>query len=166
MSDQKGITNLYRFNLLDTTFSQVSSFDKGIQDYDLHFDEDAISYMMLDRGFKKVYHSNSLDLDGNRFTQPTPRQERKQSQFLFTRRNSVESGFELEIEDDTTEVFDPLEPDDFIFERETVPTEKRPPPDYIDTDNYVFSDEVEGAYEPDSFFATYEQLQRLSLIHI
>lgn len=161
LSDQKGITNLYRFNLLDTTFSQVSSFDKGIQDYDLHFDQDAIAFMMLDKGFKKVYHNKSLDLDQNNFTQPTPRQKRKQSQFLFTRRNSVESGFELEEDPvDSTEVFDPLEPDDFVFEEETVPNRPKPSSDYIDTDNYVFSDEVEGGYEPDSFFATYEQLQR------
>ena len=160
LSDQKGITNLYRFNLLDTTFSQVSSFDKGIKDYDLHFDQNSISFMMLDKGLKKVFHSKSVDLGGSNFTMPTPRQRRKQSQYLFTRRNSVETDFELDLEEDTTVVFNPLEPDEFEFQEETVPNRPKPPSDYIDTDNYVFSDEVEGAYEPDSFFANHDQLQQ------
>jgi hypothetical protein len=160
LSDQKGITNLYRFNLLDTTFSQVSSFDKSIKDFDLHFDEDAISFMMLDKGFQKVYHSKTLDLDQDNFTKPTPRQNIKQSRYLFTRRNTPESGFTIEVEPDSTVVFDPLEPDDFVFESEPVEGPKNKlPSGYIDTDNYLFSDEVKDDYEPDSFFANYEKMQ-------
>ncbi len=161
LSDQKGITNLYRFNLLDTTFSQVSSFNSGIDDYDLHFDNDAISFMMLNKGFHKVYHDRTLNLDGDNFTQPTPRQQVKQSRFLFTRRNTPDSGFELELEDDTTEVFNPLEPDDFAFQDEPQEGPKENlPPGYIDTDNYSFSDEVKDDYEPDSFFANYQKMTR------
>lgn len=161
LSDQKGITNLYRFNLLDTTFSQVTSFNKGIEDYDLHFNNDAIAFMMLDKGFQKVYHTKSVDLDGNNFTQPTPRQQVKQSRFLFTRRNTPDNGFELDLEEDTTEIFNPLEPDDFVFQDEPDqgPKEKLPP-GYIDTDNYSFSDEVKDDYEPDSFFANYQKMTR------
>ena len=161
LSDQKGITNLYRFNMLDTTFSQVSSFDKSIKDYDLHFDEDAVTFMMLDKGFQKVYLNKSIDLNGNNFTQPTPRQQVKQAKFLFTRRNTTENGFTLDIDTDTTEVFDPLEPDDFTFEEDTVviPQIGNRPPGFIDTDNFVFSDEIRDEYQPDSFFATYEKLQ-------
>jgi len=164
LSDQKGITNLYRFNMLDTTFSQVSSFDKGIKDYDLTFGEnDAISFMMLDKGFHKVYHNQSLNLDGNNFTQPTPRQKVKQAKFLFTRRTTAESDFTLNLESDSTEVFNPMEPDEFNFEEDQdtfVPTTNDLPPGYINTDNFVFSDEIRDEYQPDSFFATYQKLQR------
>ena len=163
LSDQKGITNLYRFNLLDTTFNQVSAFDKSIKDYDLNFgDEEAITFMMLDKGFHKVYRNKTLELDKNNFTKPTPRQQVKQAKFLFTRRTTAETDFTLALENDSTEVFDPLEPDDFTFEEELTETSEiqKLPPGYIDTDNFVFSDEVREDYQPDSFFATYQKLQR------
>ncbi|MCP4457472.1 MAG: translocation protein TolB [Cytophagales bacterium] len=162
LSDQKGITNLYRFNMLDTTFSQVSSFDKGIKDYDLNFGEDeAITFMMLDKGFHKVYHNDSLDLEGNNFTKPTPRQRVKQAKFLFTRRTAAETAFTIELENDSTDLLDTMEPDDFTFEEESIDPEKTNlPPGYIDTDNFVFSDEVRDEYQPDSFFATYQKLQK------
>jgi len=161
LSDQKGITNLYRFNMLDTTFSQVTNYDRGIKDFDLHFDDDAMAFMMLDEGLQKVYYNDDIDLDQNNFTPPTPRQEIKQAKYLFTRRKTPETGFNLELEEDTTEVFDTLEPDDFTFEEDTViQPEKDLPPGYIDTDNYVFSDEVKDDYTPDSFFSNYQQLQR------
>jgi hypothetical protein len=162
LSDQKGITNLYRFNMLDTTFSQVTNFDMGIEDYDLHFDGDAMSFMMLDKGIHKVYYDDQINLDQDRFTTPTPRQKVKQAKFLFTRRSTPETGFELDLEEkDSTEVFNPMEPDEFTFEEDTVvnPIDNLPS-GYIDTDNYVFSDEVKDDYEPDSFFQNYLALQR------
>lgn len=160
LSDQKGITNLYRFSLLDTTFSQVTAFDKGIQDFDLHFDKDAIAFMMLDKGAQKVYHNTTIDLDQDNFTQPTPRQNVKQSRFLFTRRNRQESGFTIEVEEpDSTQVFDPMEPDDFVFADEPLTPSQKVPPGYIDTDNYMFSDEIKEDYVPDSFFSNYEKMQ-------
>ena len=163
LSDQKGITNLFRFNMLDTTFNQVSSFDKSIKDYDLNFGgEEAITFMMLNKGFHKVYRDKYLDLGQNNFTQPTPRQQVKQAKFFFTRRTTAETDFKLAFDNDSTEIFNPLEPDDFTFEEDLTEASeiKKLPLGYIDTDNFIFSDEIREDYQPDSFFATYQKLQR------
>lgn len=164
LSDQKGITNLYRLNLLDSTFSQVSSFDKGILDYDLHFGEnEAISFMMLDKGSHKVYYNESLNLEGNNFTEPTPRQRVKQARFLFTRRATAASGFTLlELENDSAEVLDTMDPDEFTFAKESkdIAENRESSSGYIDTDYFVFNDEKEDEYQPDSFFATYQKFQK------
>jgi hypothetical protein len=161
LSDQKGITNLFRLSLLDTTFHQVTKFDKGLDDYDINFAENALSFIMLDKGFHKVYVNNSTDLESDNFTMPTPRQNAKQQRFLFARRNQPKKDFEVELPIDSTEIYNPMEPDKFVFEREVpVGPAKRVKDGYIDTDNYVFGDEVTTGYEPDSFFSNYKRMQR------
>ncbi len=169
LSDQKGITNLYQLNLLDTTFTQITNFNKSIKDFDLHFDNDAVSFMMLDEGFHKVYYDSTYNLEKSRFTLPTKRQDDKMTRFLQIRNDEEAEllvddppvrDFTIELDEDTTD-FDPLEPDAFIFEEDTTVTPDLPA-GFIDTDNYQFSDELEDDYRPNSFFSNFGFLERES----
>ncbi|MGK0252417.1 MAG: hypothetical protein ACI81G_001857, partial [Gammaproteobacteria bacterium] len=73
LSDQKGINNLYRYSLLDSTFTQVTNYQYSIQDYDLSFDPDRLTYIMLDKGKSRVYQEANIDLANSIFTPQTGR---------------------------------------------------------------------------------------------
>ena len=47
ISDQKGISNLYRYSFRDSVHTQITNFDRSIISYDLHFDPDMLTYIML-----------------------------------------------------------------------------------------------------------------------
>lgn len=185
ISDQKGIDNIFRYNLLDSTFSQVSNYNFTIQDYDMSFERGQLSFIMLDNGRSKVFHDENFDLERQIFTPQTARQRLEQARFVMNRYppkskpisiTPAEPEKEIEVEEDSL-----LLPDNFIFEglsdtilvskppveREVeiaeTPAPKAEDEGFIDTDNYVFEDEVRTpAYRPESFFSTYRRFEKKS----
>ncbi len=190
LSDQKGISNLYKYNLLDSTFVQLSNFQYGIQDYDLTFSPDRLSYLMLGNGRPRVYTSE-YNLETRMFTPQTARQRLFQARFLADRAASKKE--EVKSEPDNvqpvSEVLDSEEvsllPDSFIFDEDLtdstkvdksnpvtdLPAEGNLDDDFIDTDNYLFEDEKapslrqrQSKFKPESFFANYRKLEKESTI--
>lgn len=165
LSDQRGITNLYRYNFNDSIHSQITNFSKNILDYDLHFDEDGITFLMLDEGVEKVYYTNQVDFHDNQFTGQTPRQRYEQAKFVANRyvANQLLKPVGLkDVVSDTLAVDSTLlDTDNYIFEEEEVPQQEG----FVDTENYVFEgdDEEENEnYRPQSFFSTYRKFQQSS----
>ncbi|MEQ9303126.1 MAG: translocation protein TolB [Marinoscillum sp.] len=183
LSDQKGIPNLYKYNLLDSTFVQISNFEYSIDDYDISFEPNRLSYLMLDNGRPKVY-SEEYDLSRRVFTPQTARQRMQQAKFLATRIPKYRSVVEVPVEP----VEEPVKPDigvldslistdNYQFEDE-VDTAVISQPEvvsqeddgFIDTDNYTFEDEEEQprsprqTFRPESFFSNYRKLERENTI--
>lgn len=161
LSDQRGISNLFKYNFRDSTFIQVTSFDKSIANYDLHFDPDRFSYIMLDGGTEKIYLDKSPELSTSRFTPETPR-KRRENALMVVSRVTERTGAEVKpitFESTPKDVFDT---DAFEFEDEGENSEEAEAnPDWVDTDNYVFEDEGESSsYQPESFFTKYRNLER------
>ena len=190
LSDQKGITNLYKYNLLDSTFVQLSNFQYGIQDYDISFSPDRLSYMMLRDGRPRVYTSE-YNLESRMFTPQTARQRLFQAKFLANRNITKNGESKKAIPDKVQPVADVLEnsdslllPDSFIFDEDEpdssdvenkvteIPVTEEIDEDFIDTDNYVFEDERAPSarqqerpqFKPESFFANYRKLEKESTI--
>ncbi|MDH5610502.1 MAG: hypothetical protein OEY56_13575, partial [Cyclobacteriaceae bacterium] len=167
LSDQRGITNLFSYSFLDSTFHQITNFDRTVQDYDLHFNDDRMLYLLLERGAEQVYLNKEMDLDQNRFSPQTARQRMLQAQYVteIYNRRQLKAKQEEKKEKRETEALpkvdtmltgsnEPgIDPEDFRFEGE-------PENDLIDTDNYRFSDKVNtNQFRPESFFTNYQRLE-------
>ncbi|MEM9326352.1 MAG: translocation protein TolB, partial [Bacteroidota bacterium] len=180
LSDQRGIRNLYKYDFRDSLHSQLTNYSKSIQSYDLHFDQDGMTFLTLDDGVDKVYYTKSVDFGAKQFTGQTPRQRYKQAQFVanrYTQRTGI----------DLTDAGTPDIPDD--PDESIVPSDEEDltDPDLIDTENFAFEDEEEAIeeqegiidtenfvfegdsspqqqerqdYRPDSFFSTYQRFQQ------
>jgi Tol biopolymer transport system component len=74
LSDQRGITNLFRFNLQDSLLNQLTNYYTSIQDYSLHTASRRFTFVALQNGNERVHYEPSLDLNANRFTKATRRQ--------------------------------------------------------------------------------------------
>ncbi len=171
LSDQRGITNLFKYQLQDSTFIQVTNFDKSIKDYDLHFNGQGIVYLMFEGGTDKVYYDEDLDIDSPKFSPQTIRQRLRQAQFiadLYSERNvkvAESPPINLELESDDPEVVseeevektDPylVDPDNYQFDEDVSEN-------YIDTEDYRFETSepsIEDRFRPESFFTNYQKLE-------
>lgn len=161
LSDQRGISNLYKYSLRDSTSVQITAFEKSVINYDLHFDPDLITYFMLDHGQEKVFLDTSIDLYSSNFTPETPRKRRENAILVVNRvvDRQLKKQQEAAEEKKTEIVRDEFDADDFAFEEEPT-NEEEENPSWIDTDNYSFEDEDEVAYQPESFFSKYRSFER------
>lgn len=158
ISDQKGISNLYRYNFLDNIQTQITNFDKSIISYDLHFNPDRFTYIMLGEGKERIYYDTITNLNTSKFTLETPRKRRENAIMVVSRVLKNKPAKEVE-----QQVKDVLDTDDFAFEEEVdqdTLSNDFEDPTWIDTDNYVFADESETAYQPESFFSKYQSFEQ------
>ncbi|MBV6646796.1 MAG: translocation protein TolB [Cyclobacteriaceae bacterium] len=166
LSDQKGITNLFKYSFIDSTFTQITNFDKSIIDYDLHFDEDGITFLMLDKGVNKVFYDNNVDFRRKIFSAQTARQRFQQARMVADKfvARAEEKAAREEAEEPLvvidTLVNDLIDPDEYEFEDDNEGLD----PGFIDTDNYRFEQEDVSDYQPESFFSNYKKLETKSQI--
>ncbi len=163
LSDQKGISNLFRYNLRRSTLEQVTKYDKNIISYDLHFDPDVISYIMLYKGKEQVYLEENIDLNASTFTPDTPKKQKENEMMVVSK--ALDEGKktgEAENEEGMPSAIarESLETEGFGFEGEEEENPEETPPEWIDTDNYLFEYENEAEHQPESFFSKYRNLER------
>ncbi len=159
LSDQKGISNLYRYSFRDSVHTQISNFDKSILSYDLHFDPDKLTYLALNNGETTIFIDSTTSLTSSKFTLETPRQRRRNAIRVVNRvlKNKVT------VPEEKPEIKDVSDADDFLFEEDNSSDSLTlGDPNWIDTDNYVFEDETENAYQPESFFSKYQSFEQES----
>ncbi len=157
LSDQQGISNLYRYNLFDSLTTQITNFDNSIISYDMHFDPDRITYSMLGEGEKRIYLDTITNLTTSKFTTETPRKRRENAMRVVARvLNNTDK------EEEPEPIKDEIDTDDFLFEDEELlsDTTEADNPNWIDTDNYVFEDDSETAFETESFFSKYQSFEQ------
>ena len=86
LSDQKGIVNLFRYDLDDSLYLQVTNFVNNIQRIDINFASSTIAYSMINKLDDAIYVKPGVNLNGNVFTPLTPRQAIMQAKFITSRR--------------------------------------------------------------------------------
>lgn len=90
LSDQKGIFNLFRYNLQDSLIKQVTALNTSIEDFSIDFDRNAMAYVALFDGNEQVFLQQGLDLNINNFTPATQRQNMVQGRYVLRQlRNST-----------------------------------------------------------------------------
>ncbi len=176
LSDQKGITNIYKYSILDSTFIQVSNFQKNIRDYDISSTGDELSFIMLDDGRDKLYVQKNRPLDGQIFTPQTARKRLEQARFVVSRMPkpvitpAPKKAELITVQEEFSKVDSLVLPDAFFFsdDEETPSNPQIEEPvendDFVDIDNYVFEDEAKPAYQPESFFSNYRKFEKKSRV--
>ncbi|WP_017732057.1 PD40 domain-containing protein [Nafulsella turpanensis] len=189
LSDQKGIYNLFRYNLHDSLYNQITSYNTSIRDYDLDTDKNLLAFISLYEGNEEIFLEKGIDLNTNNFTMPTQRQTTRQARYVFRKREEkapvpVKAPDTLaEKELPVLDLPDSLPPDSLIavdtltadtlladtLVADTPSLVEEEDTRLIDTDNYVFEEEVEEELEVEeevvqpaqkSFLSTYRKLRR------
>ncbi|MEP4535301.1 MAG: translocation protein TolB [Cyclobacteriaceae bacterium] len=177
LSDQKGLNNIYKYSLQDSTFIQVSNYQYNVRDYDISAGADDIAYVMLENGRERVFVDNQADLSTQTFTPQTARKRLEQARFVVSRLPKISVKAEqisepIIVEDEFSEADSLLLPDAFFFSdtdsiaddgvEENLISEEDD--DFIDIDNYEFEDEKKPEYRPESFFSNYRKFERKSRV--
>jgi hypothetical protein len=166
ISDQKGIYNLYRYELETKLYTQVSKFSKSIKQYDINFKKGSMVYITTNAGQDQIYYQGSYNLNENNFTPLTRRQEVQQALFISERirqrRERELEQLEVEQQEDTFQI-ELVQPADTLELEEEVTGA-------IDTDNYVFDTEVleeveKETEEPQSILQNFRAMARESEIN-
>lgn len=156
LSDQKGNTNLYRYSLRDSTYDQVTNFDKSIKEFDLNGINDEFTFLMLDGGVERIFLNKKFDLRKSNFTTFTPRQNVLQARALVKRIENRNRKEQVVKKADK----DPLLPDSLMAVEVNIPvdtTKKRD--EYIDADDFVFEEEAKFKNESLSFLSILGNLE-------
>jgi len=143
LSDQKGITNLFRYSLLDSLYLQVSNFSNNIRNYDVNYDANIFVYVALEGQNEQIFLDTNFDFSRSSFTPLTPRQQIQQAKFLSAKR--LEAAKKRNSRPLISKKETP-KPTPITVVKDTARVEpKKEAADetsLIDTDNYVFDKEV------------------------
>lgn len=86
LSDQRGITNLFRYNTETGTYSQVTNFNSSIKDYDVNFDGRLLSVVLSQDLHENIFVQKDFNFDRQVFTPSTKRKEISQARTLIERK--------------------------------------------------------------------------------
>jgi Tol biopolymer transport system component len=146
LSDQKGINNLFRYNISGRVSNEVSNYNASIQDYDYNTKTGDLSYFMLDKGKTRLFYSKKFDPKTNKFAKQTLRNQINQIEFIRARKEKLLN--------ETNQ----LQLDTLVIPSQFDSTNYQDDDLFIDTDNYQFEDDSDN--EPFSFLSTYSKLEK------
>ncbi|MDH5474392.1 MAG: translocation protein TolB [Cyclobacteriaceae bacterium] len=165
LSDQKGIVNLYRYNLTNKIYSQITNYQLSIRDYDLNLTAQSMGYVMLDDQNERLYYDQDFDFETNVFTPASGRKQILQAKQIAQKRlkrkneEAIDNDYSSSAEQIPKSDLEKLFEADIAVGEETKDTQT----DIINTDNYVFDKEVEDKEkENGSFLAQYRNFRKKS----
>ena len=86
LSDQRGIVNLFHFNMQEGTYAQVSNFDSSIKDYDLNFDNHMLALVLTQELRENIFIDKHFNFSRQIFTPATRRKEIQQARAITERK--------------------------------------------------------------------------------
>jgi hypothetical protein len=176
LSDQQGISNLYKYDINKRIYTQVSNFRTSIKEYDIGPNKEGLVAAMLNDLNINVYFYPDFDFNRNKFTPQTRRQEiisakfvaekiRQRREALKDSLNQAKTIEQNRIKDLIQQRRQQLLQKDQEEKEEEVDEELPPSEEFIDTDNYVFDKEVvEETQKQESFLSQYRKFRRESEI--
>ena len=105
-----------------------------------------------------IFMDTITNLRTSKFTTETPRKRRENAVRVVSRvLRNAENNKPAKVEEK-----DEIDTDDFVFEDELEESDSTATddPNWIDTDNYVFEDESETSFAPESFFSKYQSFEQ------
>lgn len=168
LSDQQGIYNLYRYDINNKIYTQVSNFNSSIEEYDIGPNKQGLAFTMLNDMTTNLFYYPDFNFNANTFTSQTRRQEiinaKYVAQKIRQRRENLEdslnavkttrTGQGIEKEQNGVQKQNPLQPGQKEPEIEQSD-------EFVDTDNYVFDQEaVEETHKQESFLSQYRKFRK------
>lgn len=146
LSDQKGITNLFRYSLTDSMYVQITNYSKNIRLYDANYEEGMFAYVVINDQREQLFVENSFDFSKSLFTLLTPRQQIQQANYLSVKRLEAaqkRNSSPLVIKETSPKVTLSIDEEDSVkIQDSETPAKQEDDTGLIDTDNYVFDKEV------------------------
>ncbi|MFW5760182.1 MAG: translocation protein TolB, partial [Cyclobacteriaceae bacterium] len=162
LSDQKGIYNLYKFQLRNNLYNQVTNYTYSIKDYDLSKNAKSLAFIMIDDSQNQVYLDEDFNINNNIFTPQTRRQQIINAKIVTSRLRERQLARQDSLRKATVE--DSLAN---LQAREKSPLERmiENSDDLVDTDNYTFDQDILKERKPEeSFLSAYRRSRRESKI--
>ncbi len=190
ISDQQGINNIFKYNLSNNLYYQVSNFSSDINEFDLSVDKSLFTFTTYKDRKSSIHLMRDYAIDQNIFTAQTKRQQfinakRVAKKLLENRKKMMGQQLEQEIEredkieEDRKSLLDNFKSDttkfidtnNYVFDKTAEETQTpsgdqssdKGPSDkeYVNTDNYVFdTDVVKSTDETGSFLRKYRMLKK------
>ena len=91
LSDQRGIVNLFRYNMPTGIYSQVTNFASSIKDYDANFDTKTLAYVTTKERKQDIFINQNFNFDRQIFTPATRRRELQQARVIREKRKQEEN---------------------------------------------------------------------------
>ena len=146
LSDQRGITNLFRFNTDTKIYTQITNFASGIKEYDIDFSSNTFAMVATKKMEDNIFVFRNFDRGKQIFTPATKRQDLQQAkQITEKRKSAVAKGMTLKelinqrLKETTTDSAKTESPD----KTKSAPADtikSKATPNVINTDNYSFED--------------------------
>ncbi|MDL5050925.1 hypothetical protein QQ054_33535 [Oscillatoria amoena NRMC-F 0135] len=177
LSDQRGIINLFKFERTTSIYTQVTNYSTSIKDYDFNAERNMLAMVTQQRLRDDIFIERGFNLNRSVFTPATRRKELQQARVIRDRKRQEENK-NMTIKDLlNARLKEAQAKDDSVSARDSVPVIRdtaritidsttfphadtiKPKQDpVINTDNYVFEDEVVKQPQPsESFLNRYMQ---------
>ncbi|MCS7004750.1 MAG: hypothetical protein NZM38_05430 [Cytophagales bacterium] len=148
LSDQKGITQLFKYSFIDSTVHQITKYYTSIKNYSVT-PHNKIAFCMLQDDKMRIFLFDTFNLHQQNFTIKTYRQEIRDLKNLETiKQKNKKAKAELEAAQQLAQ----------SIEAEKFSKLSSLPPDEVDTDNYEFSNTAE-LDKRKTFLNKYNQLK-------
>lgn len=183
LSDQRGIVNLFKFNRTTGIYSQITNFNSSIKDFDLDFYNRSLALVMSKNLSEDIFIIDKFNFDRQIFTPASRRKEVQQAKVISEKRKQEQPVKSMSIKDlinsrlkekqDTSSQWKPqptpvrkdsiqakpgeINTDDYQFDVPAKPDTLKPVTPAgkpLNTDDYVFEDEVVKAKQPTETFLT------------
>lgn len=167
LSDQRGIINLFKFDRSSGIYTQVTNFSTDIQEYDLNIASSTLAMVTNRKMEEEIHVSRSFNPNRQVFTPATRRKELQQARTIREKRQPQQTkpmslrdlidSRKRASEEDSVQ----LPSDSLVVKRDSLVTDtvktqvdtvKIPPPNTVNTDNYVFEDEAVKQTQPSESF--------------
>jgi hypothetical protein len=150
LSDQRGIVNLFKFNMKSGIYSQLTNFNSSIKDYDINFENKMLATVLTQRLREDIFIDKNFNFERQVFTPATRRKEVAQVRGLTERKKKEETkatsikdliNSRLKEKIDTTGVGKDSSDRAVESKRDSV---KTPANGAVNTDNYSFDDPIKA----------------------
>jgi hypothetical protein len=91
LSDQRGITNLFRFSRTTGIYSQITNYSSSIRDYDLNFSTNTLALVTAKNMKQNIFVEENFNVNRQVFTPATRRKELQQARVIRDRRKQEEN---------------------------------------------------------------------------
>lgn len=148
LSDQRGIVNIFKYEISTSIYSQVTNYNTSIKEYDIDFNNRALATVMDKELKEDIFLTRPFNLNRQVFTPATRRKEVQQAKAIIERRKkeapqkgiSIKELINSRLREKTDSANQAVSRPDTL--------KQKMHPDSIDTDNYVFEDEVAVPPQP------------------
>jgi len=147
LSDQKGVTNLHKYNTNDKIYQQVTNYQYRIGMYDLNFDRQQMAFVMNNDLRNTIYLDSVFNDQSNKFTPANARKQLLQAKTIVQKRLQSDEALRdegiLNFVEDTPQI-------------DSVKVETG----LIDTDSFIFDEDIlQAPSDKNSFLSQYRALQ-------